>query len=276
VRRPSAARSPALDHELLLDATVMVLGSLAIGLFAQRLWVMTVLVPSLLLVRLVLWRWVHRATARVLGREILFLVLCTVIGGFNDWNSVVHHGIYDYDAPHLFPGFSTIPLWMLLFWGLILRFLATLTASAALGAPRGPEDAVRLGPRVVHSASLKVGLLLALVAVTRQCIYRCYLDPWWSWIPFAVAFGAYWALFGLGRNDLRLAAIALVGGPLIEVLYIQVGHLHHYHLGWFGGVPLWIVLWWVLAILVWKDLAGRLRHALGHLLPSVRRKEGLS
>lgn len=34
------------------------------------------------------------------------------------------------------------------------------------------------------------------------------------------------------------------------------------HLGWFGGVSLWIVLWWLLAVLVWKDLAYRLEARL--------------
>ena len=30
----------------------------------------------------------------------------------------------------------------------------------------------------------------------------------------------------------------------------------------FGGVPLWIVLWWALGILVWKDLAFRIEDRL--------------
>ena len=266
-----------LDRELLLDASIMVAGSLAICLFAQRLWIMTLLIPPLLLLRLVLWAALSRANARTFTREFLFFALCTLIGGFNDYNSVVRHDVYDYTVPHFFPGFSTIPLWMLLFWGMILRFLATLASSAWLGAPRGPRNRVSIGPRVVHSAGLKVALLLGLVAITRQCIYRLHLDPWWSWIPFAVAFGIYWALFGPRRHDLLVAAIALVGGTLIEVLYIQLGHLHRYHLGWLGGVPLWIALWWMIAVLVWKDLSCRLRLLLVHLIPrEPRRKDPLT
>jgi len=37
-----------------------------------------------------------------------------------------------------------------------------------------------------------------------------------------------------------------------------VGGLHHYALGWFAGVPLWIAPWWLLGLLVWKDLGWRL------------------
>ena len=191
----------------------------------------------------------------------------SLIGGFNDYNSVVRHGVYGYDTPIFFPSLTTIPLWMLLFWGMILRFLATLTASSWLGAAASPGDLVRIGQRPVHSALVKIAMLLALVVVTRQCIYRLYLDPWWSWLPFALAFGIYWALFYPRRHDVILAATALVAGPLIEILYIRVAHLHHYHLGWFLGVPLWIVLWWAIALLVWKDLGYRLRGWIDRLIP---------
>ena len=265
-----------VDRELILDATAVVLGSVAICLFAHRLWIMTLGIPVLLLSRLVVWGALRGATARSFAREALFFAVCILIGGFNDYNSVVRHGIYDYDTPLFFPTLTTIPLWMLLFWGMILRFLTTLTASPWLGATGPPMNLVHIGPRVVHSAGLKIALLLGLVAVTRQCIYRLYLDPWWSWIPFALAFVAYWALFGPKRHDVVLVATALVGGPLIEILYIQLAHLHHYHLGWFFGVPLWIVLWWAIALLVWKDLGYRLRGWIDRLIPPRRRRKDMA
>lgn len=264
-----------VDRELLLDTATLVLGSLFICLYATRPWTMSALVPSLILVRLVLWSVLLRATARELAREVLFGALCTLIGAFNDYNSVVRNGIYDYSAPSLAPGLSTIPLWMLLFWGVILRFLATLTASPWLGGTREPYDLVHLGRRPVSSAALKVALLLALVVITRQCIYRLYLDPWWSWIPFAIALAIYGILFRPRRHDLAIASLAVAVGPLIEVLYIHWAQLHHYHLGWFCGVPLWIVLWWVVAILLWNDLGLRLRRLIERLVPlATRPKDG--
>jgi len=105
-------------------------------------------------------------------------------------------------------------------------------------------------------------LLLLLALGTRQTIYRFYDDPLWSWLPFAAALALYPLLFGLTRHEARLAGLTLAVGPLVEVLYIQVGGLHRYPLGWIGGVPLWIALWWVLAVLLWRDLGSRIQSAL--------------
>lgn len=55
-----------------------------------------------------------------------------------------------------------------------------------------------------------------------------------------------------------MCVLVLALGAIVEVAYIQGGGLHRYHLGWIGGVPLWIALWWPLAVLVWGDLARRL------------------
>ncbi|MCC6524310.1 MAG: hypothetical protein IT373_16750, partial [Polyangiaceae bacterium] len=34
--------------------------------------------------------------------------------------------------------------------------------------------------------------------------------------------------------------------------------LHRYALGWLGGVPVWILLWWVLGMLLVADFGARL------------------
>jgi hypothetical protein len=250
---------PTPDRELAVDAATIALGSVAISLASQELVLMTALMPALVLARFAAWRLVARGGP--LAVEAAFFAACTALGAFNDWNSVVNHRIYDYTVPVFFPTVTTIPLWMLLFWGMILRFLLALALWERLGPPPVPEDAVRLGRRVRVSPALKVALQLALVLITRQAIYRTYLDPVWSWLPFLAAAGAYAWLFGFPPHARRLAALMLIGGPLIEILYIQVGHLHAYHLGWLGGVPLWIALWWVVAVMVWTDLGRRL-HAL--------------
>jgi hypothetical protein len=79
-----------------------------------------------------------------------------------------------------------------------------------------------------------------------------------SWLPFAAALVIYVLVFRLGPHERVLLALAAIVGPLVEILFIQVGGLHRYHLGWFGGVPLWIILWWMLAVLVWDDVSARL------------------
>jgi hypothetical protein len=251
------------DAELLVDFATIVLVSVAIAFAAQRLTLMSLLVPVALALRMLGWRAVRQAQARELAVELLFLAIGALLGGFNDWNSVVRHGIYAYDVPVFFPSFSSIPLWMLLYWGMILRFLLSLAYWRRLGVPPEIPRETRLGRRLVSRRPLvRVAVLLTLVALTRQTIYRTYGDPLWSWLPFLLASLAYVLFFGLRRPDLLLCVFMLVAGPAIEALYIQVGGLHHYALGWFGGVPLWIALWWLLGVLVWKDVGARLLSVL--------------
>lgn len=249
------------DRAFWLDALVVVVVSVAIACFSQRLLFMSVFVPAVVLARFVCWaRLSTEERGGALAPEIVFFLICTLLGGFNDWNSVVNHKIYDYTVPHYFPGFSSIPIWMLLFWGMILRFLVTLFRWSRLSPPGSIRSTFRFSRRELPG--LKVAAQLALVLLTRQFIYRLWGDPIFSWLPFLVAFGVYWALFEMSRHDWVIVGLFFIGGPLIEVLYIQVGGLHRYHLGWLGGVPLWIALWWIVAALVWSDLAARLQRRL--------------
>jgi hypothetical protein len=251
----SAARAQGAD--VLADGAAIGLVSAGICLYSHEPAVMLVLVLLAFAARTVLWRLRH--PGRPLGRELGFLALCTVLGAFNDWSTVDRHGVYEYTVPHELPQISTIPLWMLLYWGLILRFLATLCASRLGSALPVRRDEVRLGPRVLVNGRLKVLLELGLVLLTRQAIYAFGSDPVLSWAPFLAAALVHRALFGWDRHDRRLALLAATVGTAVEVLYIQAGGLHRYALGWFGGVPLWIVLWWALALLIWKDLTLRRR-----------------
>jgi len=254
-------RNTTSDVDVLVDGGAIVVGSIAIVAASQQLPVMTVAIPLLFVIRTLLWWWAWRRSYRESPRllpEVGFLALCTVLGGFNDWNSVVAHGIYDYSVPCYFPDLSTIPIWMLLFWGLILRFFTTFALWQRLGAPERPRGTIRVGLHMRELPWLRLLFLLILVVGTRQAIYRLYLDPWWSWLPFAAAGCLYVVFCGIDRHELRLLAVTLVVGPLVEVMYIQVADLHHYHLGWLGGVPLWIALWWCLAILIWKEIGGRI------------------
>jgi len=224
-------------RSLVVDGAAIAIVSVAICLFAHELVFMTALVPVVVLLRMVAFaRWVRPPWG--MGRELAALAACTLLGAFNDWSSVDRHMIYDYGVPH-FTELSSIPIWMLIFWGVVIRFMGSL---AGLSPPRRQGVAARLA----------VGLLL--VVITRQAIYRLYLDPILSWLPFALALGCYLLLFRAGVREARLVAIAMLGGTAVEVLYINVGGLHSYHLGLVGGVPLWIMLWWPLALLVLGDL----------------------
>jgi hypothetical protein len=237
------------DRAFALDAAAIVVVSVAICAAAHHLAFMSAFVPAVVIARFALFRGPR-------GRELAFFALCTVLGAFNDWSSVTRHHIYAYTVPVYFPSVSLLPLWMLLYWGLILRFIATLFRwqRLRLGAP---PDTLHLGRRSVTSAAWRVGVLVAIVVATRQTIYRSFLDPLWSWLPFALALVVALALLRPDRRRLAVLGVFVVLGPLVEVAYIKLGGLHHYALGWFGGVPLWIVLWWGLSALIWEDLSAR-------------------
>jgi hypothetical protein len=254
------------DRAFAGDAMAVGVVSAGICLASQRPALMSALVAVVLALRFAAWaRFAAGERWGSLASELAFFALCTAIGAFNDWNSVVRQRIYDYAVPAFFPSISTIPLWMLVYWGMILRFVATLCRWQRLAPPAALRDEIHLPGRIVGSPWLKVGVELLLVALTRWLVYRHYGDPLLSWLPFAAALVLYAGLFRPDRHGCRLAGIALLGGPAVEIAYIQLGELHRYQLGWLGGVPLWIALGGVLAILIWDDLSARLQALLAGL-----------
>ena len=256
---------PDSDRLLALDAACVAAVSLAICLASRHLLFMTALVPAVILARFLVLSALADREGVSMRAELVFFALCTALGAFNDWNSVCHKKIYDYTVPHYFD-FSTIPLWMLLFWGMILRFIARLARWERLGPDGAPSDRMGIGRLRADRAGLKIAAELALVMATRWMVYRFYADPLLSWAPFLAAILLFSVLFGPSRHDVKLLLLFLLFGPVVEILYIQIGGLHSYLLGWFGGVPLWIVLWWALSILIWKDLAFRIEKGLRSVL----------
>jgi len=261
-RHPSPESST--DRACAIDAAAVVAVGAAICVASQRPVLMSLIVPAVLVLRFQLWLKLPAAVrGHSLLREAAFMTLCVVLGAGNDWNSVVRHGVYDYTVPLLWPRARAIPAWMLLYWGLVLRFVATLSRWERLPPPAFPADDIHLGARVVTSPVLKVAGELVLIVSTRQLIYAYHGHAVLSWLPFAAALAAYAILFRCSRHDRVLLVLAASAGPLIEVVFIQLGRLHVYHLGWLGGVPLWIILWWMLAVLVWNDVSARLLEILG-------------
>ncbi len=236
------------DREVAVGAVGIAVVSAGICLASDNLAFMSLLVPIVVLARFAARR-VLRLDVRHPWRDGWLVLACTVVGGFNDWNTVVRHGVYRYSVPHAWPEVSTIPLWMLLYWGLILRFLLTIFRWDRISFT---------GDRVAYPRPrLRVAVELFLVLATRQAIFRWHDDPVWSWVPFAVALAVYIGLFGLGRAERIVVVLMGVAGPLVEGLYIGVGGLHKYDLGILFGVPAWIILWWILAALVLRDLSLR-------------------
>jgi hypothetical protein len=236
----------ASRHALKIEAsatTAFLLAALAVG---REPGAMLALVVAIVAARTAAHGRGRRA------REAALYAGAALLGGLNDWVSVDVVGLYHYEVPSLWPALTTVPEWMWLGWGLVLRLV--LAVSAALGPAGPPGGLVR--PRWARAL-----VEVALVVATRQSIYRNYAHPWLSWLPFALALALYAVLLGLDRRERRLVLVLATIGPLAEVLLIEGAGVHAYALGWLGGVPLWIVLWWVLGALVWKDAAGALDHA---------------
>lgn len=254
---------PSSDRAVVIDVGAVAIISVALCVTHASLVWMEAIVPVVLGLRLAAWMRLPKRERGPVRIELPFLVLCIVLGAFNDWNSVHHHRIYDYTVEVHSPRWSMIPVWMLLFWGMILRLVATLGRWKRLGSWTAPHDRVALPAPVRGSPYAALVLQLFLAFATRQAIYVTYRDPVWSWVPFAIACLIYLAVLRPVRPAHRLMGLALLFGPIIEILYIQVGHLHRYHLGWIGGVPLWIVLWWALAIPIWADLSLHLTRWMG-------------
>ncbi len=245
--------APHGERVFAIDAAATAAVGVAICLASNRLTLMTALVPAVLALRFGAWSRLPLSERELsVGAELAFFTLCMVLGAGNDWNSVVRHRIYDYAVPPA----GRIPFWMLLYWGMILRFVASLCQRIRRSVAR---------PIQPDRPLMRVTIELTLVIVTRQMIYRHYTAPILSWLPFGLGLLAYAALFGITAPERRLVALAATVGPLVEVLFIQVGGLHRYHLGWLGGVPLWIVLWWMLSVLVWNDVSARVLSRLARL-----------
>lgn len=247
------------DVEVALDAATVAIVSALILLAADRLVAMSLVVPAVVVGRMVLWR--RLLGPRGFGREIALFSVCAAVGAFNDWNTVVLHGVYRYEVAAWLPGDGALPAWMLLFWGSILRFMASLAAWPRLG-PVTTTDRVGLPGRRIEHRGARLLVLLALVVGTRQAVFRWYDEPLLSWLPFAIAAAAWLLLLGVDRHDRRLALLAVTVGTAVEAAYITVGGLHRYEQPLVGGVPLWIILWWPIGVLVWKDLSLRIRMTL--------------
>jgi len=249
-------RSLPPDSDLLtaLDTMAVAAVSVLICLASHELSFMSIAVPAIIVMRFIA---LAAVSPKPIKAEILFFLVCAILGAFNDWNSVCRREIYEYTVPHEWE-FSTIPGWMLLFWGMILRLIARVARWKLLGPPPAVSDHIGIGPWKASSGAAKVAVELVLVFATRQAIYQYYSDPVFSWLPFLAALAVFFIVIGLSRHDWKFLVLVATAGTAVEVLYIQVGHLHQYHLGWIGGVPLWIVLWWCLGALIWKDISFRI------------------
>lgn len=239
------------DHAIALDLALVAGVSVAVCAFADQPALMDVVVGAAIALRLLLWSRIPAGERDLtFAGELAFFGLCVLLGAANDWNTVVRQGVYDYTVPSELPALTSVPVWMLLFWGFVLRLLSSLPRwqRLQLSAPSGG----------VRSVPLRLLTMAVLVLGTRLCIFRFYAHPIWSWLPFLLAIGLAVLLLRPEPRRLLLAGGVALIGVAVESLYVNVAGLHAYALGWIGGVPVWIALWWALAALLWGELSSRL------------------
>lgn len=250
------------DSHLLMaiDAVAVLIISFAFCLAGDRLVFMTLLVPAVIFLRFLFLAGLGRE-AIDLKAEIIFYLICTIIGIVNDLNSVIQHELYHYSLPRFSASIPT-PIWMLLFWGLILRSLARFSRWQALNPPQHISNEIGIGRHVMSNGCAKVIFEIILVLLSRQAIYKTYTHPVFSWLPLTIILFIAIGTLKLSRHDWKILSIFAIFGPITEIIYIQVGHLHVYQLGWIAGAPIWIFLWWIIVMLIWKDFAFRIERFL--------------
>lgn len=236
-----------------VDLVALGVGSWLICRAATDLPAMSIAMAGLIGIRTIMAGWLVRREGGRVVDELLVFLICMLIGAFNDWNTVVRHGIYRYAVPVYWPQWSTIPVWMLAYWGIILRAMAGLFIVVA----GETSDRVQWGRWRRDHAGARLGIQLGLVAVARQAIVAWWWHPILSWAVPLIALVVRIVVVPPTRRELLALGVLLAVGPAVESLYILVAGLHVYALGWLGGVPLWIVVWWALGGSTWGELAVR-------------------
>ena len=145
---------PTGDRAFAIDAAAVAVVAIAACATGGRLATMSILVPAVIVARFAAWLAVPRADRDLDALpEGMVFTLATALGAVNDWNTVSRHGVYAYTVPSDLGALSPIPSWMLLYWGLILRFVLTVFHYRRLAIPRAP-DRVWLGASIRSAAPI--------------------------------------------------------------------------------------------------------------------------
>lgn len=242
-------------HEVVADFIAVIVISALILLSVDNEMIMSVVVASVVVWRNLIYPLIKKDS---LSSSLVFYIICVLLGGFNDWRSVDVKKIYEYHAPTSFPDFSSIPLWMYLYWGIILCLMSRLGRWNWGRSYVNSDELLPWFKKGLTSPVMKILGQLLLIFITRQTIYTNYLDPFYSWFPFVVAIVAYVIVFRVNVQDILFFFTAIILGTIVESAYITLANLHFYHLGIIYGVPVWITLWWGLSVLIWRDLSYRI------------------
>jgi hypothetical protein len=218
----SAGAYKTTTLELIAETGVLIIAGIAIAFFARRTYLMSGIMAGLIILRCI---FCYRKG------DLIFFFLGFVLGGGNDLISMYRH-VYYYMPP---PDISRLPLpmWMLLFWGEIFVFFRKLMRwSPFLGE----------APKRLIDQQLVLDFLI--VIIYRIIIFRM---AYRFWVPDAI-FASILLLRILvsppAKNERWLMLTMLVIGPIYEIWLIHSG-LYVYYTGFFYGMPLWLIVYWV-------------------------------
>ena len=226
--------------ELLSETAVLLLATLAIYFFFQNTKVMSVAFILIIIFRFLL-----------LNRkgDVIFFLMGLVLGGGNDLMSM-WKGVYYYTPATILP--VPIPVWMLLFWGEIFVFFRKLMRYGPFLGPEGPPKRL---------LDLPLGFDLVLYVIYRMIIYRYASEPWLPDALYAGILVVRLLLLPPTANERKLMLTLLFLGPVYEIVLIRCG-LYVYQNGFIMGLPLWLIIWWVFIIRVFKAITDRTEYAI--------------
>jgi hypothetical protein len=228
------------QSELLGETAVILFITLMIYFFSQNTKVMSIAFAFIIIFRFVL-----------LNRrgDIIFFFLGLILGGGSDLMSM-WRGVYYYTPTTILP--VPIPVWMLLFWGEIFVFFRKLIRYGPFLHLENPRKRI---------LDLPLALDIILFAVYRMIIYRYASVPWLPDALYAGIFVVRLLLFPPTNDERKLMITMLLLGPVYEIALIRCG-LYVYQNGFVWGLPLWLIIWWVFIIRIFKTLTDEIEYKI--------------
>ncbi|UCD85179.1 MAG: DUF2878 family protein [Deltaproteobacteria bacterium] len=240
INRPEPGAYQTTLGELLREAAVLIITALAICLFSQNTKIMSIVFAAIVIFRFVFFN--RRG-------DVIFFLMGVILGGGNDLMSM-WRGVYYYTPATILP--VPIPVWMLLFWGEIFVFFRKLIRYGPFLRPETPRKRL---------LDLPLALDIILFAVYRIIIYRYASVPWLPDALYAGILVARLLLLPPKTDERKLMITILLLGPVYEIALIRCG-LYVYQNGFIWGLPLWLIIWWVFIIRVFKAIIDRIEHSV--------------
>ena len=184
----------------------------------------------------------------------LFFTFGVIAGGGNDLMSMLN-GVYEYTSITIIPFLNgLLPLWMILFWGQIFLLFRKIFNIKWFKGEEFNKDCRWIDKKLIFD--------IILLIILRIVIYHTsFLDFWIPALIYAIGIGIRFLIFPPKKNEVLIICV-LPYAFLFEGLMVLFG-LYIYYNPIFLGMPLWLLLWWVLLVpIVLKEFFDRFEYLL--------------